>query len=146
MSGDAGSGLPMQQRWIALFAESSGAHFETQAAAAVALTGSVFLRPIEGRREVWTALQAAAQIYDHLEFTRATTDGRRSYLEWEAAALGLSMAGVTVLNVDDDNLIDLVAIHHRPLAAALAFSVEMRHRMIAQIDPTFFYRSQGEGL
>lgn len=144
-SGDTSSGESVRRRWLAGFADGSGAAFRSQAARDVTLAGSVFVRPITGTHAVWTALRAAAGIYDTIAFTHATTEGRRTYLEWDASALGLTMAGVTVLAVDADDLFDTVAIHHRPLSAALLFSMELRRRLVATLDPTFFYRSGSDG-
>jgi len=144
-AGKAASGRSMQQRWLDVFADPSGATFRARVAPDVSLAGSAFVRSIVGPLEVWKALRTSADIYDHIEFTHSATEGARTYLEWAASALGLQMAGVTVLSVNDSNLVELVAIHHRPLPAALSFSVEMRRRLVATMDPTFFYPSAIDG-
>jgi hypothetical protein len=61
------------------------------------------------------------------------------YLDWTAEALGMRIAGVTSLVAGDDGRIASVAIHHRPLAAVIAFSDEMRRRLEGQVDPSHFH-------
>jgi hypothetical protein len=55
---------------------------------------------------------------------------------------GVELAGITVLVEDADGRIVDVAIHHRPLNAALRFSAELRDRVRQVVDPAQF--SPGE--
>ena len=63
---------------------------------------------------------------DQLRFTHHAHEARRSYLEWQASFDGVEVAGISVLVRDTNGLITDVAIHHRPLNAALRFSTELR--------------------
>jgi hypothetical protein len=46
---------------------------------------------------------------------------------------------VTILTKDDSGQVVHAAIHHRPLGAALRFSVELRKRLTGVVDPRYFY-------
>jgi hypothetical protein len=120
---------PHARAWVNAIAESSAPPFASVTSPDVVLEGSVFVRPIRGVRDVSTALRAAGDIYDSLAFTYEGAVRLRTYLEWEAVALGLSLSGVTVLLKDNDGLIVKVAIHHRPLTAVESFSEEIRYRL-----------------
>lgn len=128
----------VRERWAESFSDSTGARFAAIVAPDASLEGSIFAQPIEGRDEVWTALRASAGIYDAITFTAETSSAERTCLEWTAQALGLELAGVTMLTLDDGGLVTNVALHHRPLGAVLAFSRELRNRLAGLIDPTHF--------
>jgi hypothetical protein len=82
----------------------------------------------------------ASGIYESLQFTHEASSGPRTYLEWEAIAFGgLDLRGVTILTKDDSGQVVHAAIHHRPLGAALRFSVELRKRLTGVVDPRYFY-------
>jgi hypothetical protein len=73
-------------------------------------------------------------------FTHEASAGPRTYLEWEATALGgMVLRGVTVLTRDASGRIASAAIHHRPLWAALRFSAELGERLTGIIDAEHFY-------
>jgi|HubBroStandDraft_6_1064221.scaffolds.fasta_scaffold251288_2 hypothetical protein len=80
-----------------------------------------------GRRDL---LSAALE----LEPAQREQDGTHSEL-----GAGMRIAGVTSLVAGDDRRIASVAIHHRPLAAVIAFSDEMRRRLEGQVDPSHFH-------
>jgi hypothetical protein len=105
----------------------------------VALQGSIFAEPINGREEVWSAIHAAGGITDALRFTHESTTSDRCYLEWELEALGQRLDGVSVIGFDASGLVDLLAFHHRPLVGLLAFSAEMGRRRGNSVGPGKFY-------
>jgi hypothetical protein len=127
------------RRWGGSFADRSGAAFAEIVSADVVLEGSVFALPIRGRQAVWATLRAAASIYDTLAFTSDAERDDRAYLEWTATALGLNIAGVTVLYLDQGGRIARVALHHRPLGAAIAFSAELGRRLAGQVSADHFF-------
>ncbi len=126
-------------RWGNSFADPSGAAFAEIVSADVVLEGSIFALPIRGRQAVWATLRAAAGIYDALTFTSDAERDGRAYLDWTATALGLRIAGVTVLYFDQSERFARIALHHRPLAAAIAFSAELGRRLAGQISADHFY-------
>lgn len=106
----------------------------------VVLEASVLRRPIEGRDHAILVMETATETYESLVFTHEASDGRHSYLEWEATAFGgMALDGVTSLTRDDDGRIVRAAIHCRPLGAALRFSEELRERLEGLLDNTYFY-------
>jgi hypothetical protein len=126
--------------WRGAFASKSDAGFAAAFALQVTLQASTLVSPIQGRDEVTQVMAAASGIYQELEFTHQARAGARRYLEWRAVAFGgVELAGITVLVEDADGRIIDVAIHHRPLNAALRFSAELRDRVRHVIDPEHFY-------
>ncbi|MET7296647.1 alpha/beta hydrolase [Streptomyces griseoloalbus] len=126
--------------WRKAFASKTAADFAAAFAEDIVLEASVLAGPITGRDQVKATMSAASRIYDSLQFVREATVGSRTYLEWEATAFaGLEIFGVTILTKDDEGRIAHVAIHHRPLGAALKFSTEMRERLAGTVDPSHFY-------
>jgi hypothetical protein len=127
-------------RWGDSLADPSGAAFTEIVSADVVLEGSVFVLPVRGRQAVWVTLRAAAGIYDALTFISDAERDGRAYLDWTATALGLPIAGVTVLYVDQSGRFAGIALHHRPLEAAIAFSAELGRRLAGQVSADHFYR------
>ena len=75
-------------------------------------------------------------------FTHQARDGERTYLEWDATLHdGTAVSGVTRLVADAQGRTVDVAIHHRPLDAALAFSAELGRRLEGSIDRDTFHRA-----
>jgi hypothetical protein len=127
------------RRWGDSLADPSGAAFAEIVSADVVLEGSIFALPVRGRQAVWATLRAAAGIYDALTFTSDAERDGRAYLDWTATALGLRVAGVTVLYVDQSGRFASIALHHRPLGAAIAFSAELGSRLAGQVSADHFY-------
>lgn len=128
------------QRWTTAFADKTSDAFGQSFTEDVVLEASVLTRPAAGREQVSQVMAAASGIYESLAFTQESSQGRRTYLEWEAAAFGeTQMQGVTVLTKDEQERIVRIAIHHRPLGAALRFSAALRHRLAGRIDAGYFY-------
>jgi hypothetical protein len=130
----------LASRWGDSLADPSGAAFAEIVSADVVLEGSVFALPIRGRQAVWATLRAAAGIYDALTFTSDAERDGRAYLDWTATALGLPIAGVTVLYFDQSGRFAGIALHHRPLEAAIAFSAELGRRLAGQVSADHFSR------
>lgn len=138
-SGNTSPGV-RRQGWTEAFAEKSATSFADALAPEVELHASVLLTPVVGRDAVQTVMAAASTIYESLHFTHESTTGRRSYLEWKATAFGgAELEGVTVLTKNDDDRIVHVAIHHRPLQAALTFSRALGSKLAGDIDGAHFY-------
>jgi hypothetical protein len=128
------------------FATKSAERFGAAFTDDVVLEAANLMRPVEGRERVMRLMGTASGIYDSLRFTHQVTSGPRSYLEWESTALGgLELRGVTVLTKDETGQIVHVAIHHRPLGAALRFSAELRRRLSGVLDPGYFYEGDRTG-
>jgi pimeloyl-ACP methyl ester carboxylesterase len=133
------------QQYTTAFAEKSADAFGDAFAEDVVLEASVLTRPVAGREQVKQVMGAASGIYESLAFTHESSRGLRSYLEWEATGFGgTQIQGVTVLTKDEQARIVRVAIHHRPLGAALRFSAELGRRLAGRIDAAHFYDGEKE--
>ncbi|PKW00004.1 pimeloyl-ACP methyl ester carboxylesterase [Amycolatopsis echigonensis] len=133
---DAGQG------WTQAFADKTADGFAQTFAAGAVLEASALNRPAEGRDLVTLILATASGIYESLAFTHEASHGSRTYLEWEATALGgVKLSGITVLAKNEDGKIEHAAIHHRPLGALQKFSGELRRRLDGQVDPSYFHGS-----
>ncbi|MFJ1975358.1 alpha/beta fold hydrolase [Streptomyces sp. NPDC087903] len=128
--------------WRDAFASKTDTAFAAAFAEDIVLEASVLALPVQGRDQVKATMSAASRIYESLQFVRETEAGPRTYLEWEATAFGgHEIFGVTVLTKDDEDRISHVAIHHRPLEAALRFSAELGERLAGDVDPGHFYNA-----
>jgi hypothetical protein len=125
--------------WREAFASGTAADFASAFAPGVSLRASVLVTPIHGRDVVSQVMATAGGIYDQLRFTHHAHQAGRTYLEWQASFDGVEVAGISVLARDANGLIIDVAIHHRPLNAALGFSTELRNRLGHLVDPSHFY-------
>ncbi|MEV5383654.1 alpha/beta hydrolase [Streptomyces sp. NPDC052721] len=141
-SGDVhDSGAPRPQGWTSAFEQKSASAFGEAFAAQVVLEASVLARPVEGRDQVKSVMGAASEIYESLRFIRETTNGPRTYLEWEATAFdGLPLEGVTILTKDAHGHVVRAAVHHRPLGAVHRFSAELRTRLHGVIGAEHFHQ------
>ena len=132
--------LSRTQQWNELYADSSGDAFAAAVSPDVRLDGSIFTRTVHGRHTVWTVLRTAASVYDSISFTHEASAGHRTYLEWNATAVGLRMEGATILVTDVQGRIAAISVHHRPLVAVLAFSAEMGKRLAPGAATDWFYQ------
>ena len=96
--------------WRAAVSDDSGKAFAELVHEDVVLEGSVFASPIAGREAVRNAMRQSSRLYDRLEFTHETQSTDRTYLEWEGAALGLPVWGVTAIILGSDGLISRVVL------------------------------------
>jgi hypothetical protein len=136
---------PFLPTWQGALRDKSGATFAKVVAPDVRLEGSIYATPIDGRENVWASMRAASGITSTLSFTHESAAPDRVYLEWEQEALSQRVSGVTVLTFDGSGLIANVALHHRPLGAALAFSAAMGRRLGNSLGPGVFYQAPQGG-
>lgn len=128
------------QAWTDAFAQQSADAFGNAFADDVVLEAATLRVPVRGKKDVQVTMETASAYYAGLVFTHEAVSGPRTYLEWEAEApSGTKFSGVTVLTRNADGLVGHVAIHHRPLDAALEFSAEMNRRTQGKIPPGHFY-------
>lgn len=129
-----------ERGWTQAFADKTETGFAETFTDDVVLEASALNLPAEGRDLVQVIMATASNIYESLAFTHEATHGSRTYLEWEATALGgVKLSGITVLTKNEDGKIAHAAIHHRPLGALHKFSGELRRRLDGQVDPSFFH-------
>ncbi|GAA4550329.1 alpha/beta hydrolase [Pseudonocardia xishanensis] len=128
------------QGWTTAFEKKTEGAFGEAFVADVRLRATTLYRPVEGVVAVQQVMAAASSLYESLTFTQQATQGRRDYLEWEATAFGgTPISGVTVLTKDEAGRIAEIAIHHRPLQAALTFSEALGRKLAGVVDAEHFY-------
>jgi hypothetical protein len=132
-TGDTPSGADLAG-WKAAFADDSGRQFGDIVASDAVLEGSVFANPITGRDAIWSVLRLSGSLYERLDFTHEVVSFDRTYLEWEARALGLQIWGLTALTKDTEGRVTGIALHHRPLGVVTRFSAQLADRLAAIIN------------
>ncbi|WP_413711714.1 alpha/beta fold hydrolase [Rhizobium sp. Rhizsp82] len=116
--------------WKSAFAQKSSSAFADTFSQDVTLEAATLYKPVVGKENVKNVMEAASRIYESLEFTEQSDGQARQYLEWRALAFGgVKISGVTVITRSSDGKIANIAIHHRPLAAAIKFSHELGVRL-----------------
>jgi hypothetical protein len=124
------------QDWVEIIGRKSLDAFAAAFTEDVVLEASVLPDPIKGPSGIRSVFSATAAIYETIVFTHETTQGSKTYLEWEGKALGgLTAAGVTVLTRNATGKIESVRLMHRPLPMVLAFSAELARRLEGKLDP-----------
>src|SRR6516225_12133087 len=90
---------------ISVFVEKSADAFPKSLAQDVVLEANTLVQPVEGIDQVKIVMATASAIYEELVFTQEASNGSRTYLEWQARALGgIELFGVTVLLNERFNL------------------------------------------
>ncbi|NSL21316.1 alpha/beta fold hydrolase [Agrobacterium tumefaciens] len=125
--------------WKQAFSRKSANAFAEAFAEDVLLEASTLNSPIRGRENVKQVMEAASRIYEHLEFTNSAAKEPRQYEEWKAKAFGgVEISGLTVITRNEQGQIEHVAIHHRPLGAALLFSVRLGSELKGKVNAKHF--------
>ena len=129
--------------WTDAFARRTTDGFAEALAENVVLEATTIVKPLQGREKVKQVMAAASRIYKSLEFTNTVSARDRQYLEWVAeAGGGVKFRGVTVLTRDATGSIVHVAIHHRPMLAAMLFSLLLGKSLNGVVDPEHFLGQQ----
>lgn len=138
--GQHGDSDVTEEAWTGAFEKKRDDSFAATLAEDVALHASVLHQPVIGRDDVAFVMGEASQIYERLDFVHQAQSGSVTFLEWRAETFsGISLEGVTLLERDAAGLIARVAIHHRPLDGALAFSAELRERTVARLGDGYLW-------
>src|SRR6266700_1157842 len=58
-----------------------------------------------------------------------TSDGRKTYLEWQGKAFGKQVRGTTILTHNHEGLIEHIQLYHSPLPVVVEFSRELAKRL-----------------
>lgn len=121
--------------WRAIVTKSGASEFGAAFAPNAVLEGSVLNRPFVGTAAIYAFFAATAHgLYDHLQFTSETVDGRKTYLEWEGSVFGKHVGGTTIVTRDATGLIQSIHLYHRPLPVVLEFSKELDRRLSGKVD------------
>ena len=77
-------------------------------------------------------------MYETIEFTQETTNGRKTYLEWQGKAFGKEVSGATILTCNYEGLIEHIQLYHSPLQVVVEFSRELAKRLQGKENRAFF--------
>jgi ketosteroid isomerase-like protein len=87
MSAANGSRSP-GQNWVEIIGRKSFDVFAAAFTEDAVLEASVLRDPVKGPSGIRSVLSATAAMYETIAFTHETTQGSKTYLEWEGKALG----------------------------------------------------------
>jgi len=121
--------------WIALVRQNGTAEFDKAFAAHPTLDASVLKSPCVGLAAIAAFFAATSGgMYETLEFTYETTDGRKTYLEWQGKAFGKHVGGTTILTRNHEGLIEHIQLYHSPLQVVVEFARSRAKRLRSKGD------------
>jgi hypothetical protein len=86
------------QDWMAIVRKNGTAEFGTAFAPNPTLGASVLDGPCIGVEAIAAFFATTSGgMYETIEFTQETTNGRKTYLEWQGKAFGKEVSGATIL-------------------------------------------------
>jgi ketosteroid isomerase-like protein len=132
----ANDGRSPGQDWRQIVRRKSLDDFAAAFTEDAVLDASVLNGPVKGPNGIRSVFSATAAMYETIVFTHETTQGPKTYLEWEGKALGgRAVAGATVLTRNATGKIESVRLMHRPLAMVMDFAAELARRLDGTLDP-----------
>ena len=121
--------------WIALVRKHGTAEFGRAFAPHPTLDASVLGGPCVGVQAIAAFFAATSGgMYETLEFTHEATNGRKTYLEWQATAFGKQVRGTTILTRNTEGLIEHIQLYHSPLQVVVEFARELAKRLERKVD------------
>ncbi len=126
------------QDWVDIVRKNGSSEFAKAFSDKVVLDASVMNTSCVGVDAISAFFSAASGMYDRIAFTHQTTDGLKTYLEWEGQAFGMDVAGSTTLSKNASGLIESIRLYHRPLHMVVKFSAELGRRLKGKVDPALF--------
>ena len=124
--------------WRALVRKNGTAEFAAAFSRTVSLETSVMNERCMGVEVVSAFFAATTKMYDRLDFTHETVEGRKTFFEWEGAAFGFDIAGTTIITRNEAGLIDSIRLYHRPFHQVVRFSAELARRLEGKVDRRMF--------
>ena len=119
--------------WIAIVRKHGTAEFGKAFAAHPTLDASVLGGPCVGVQAIAAFFAATSSgMYETIEFTHETTDGMKTYLEWQGTAFGKQVRGTTILTRNHEGLIEHIQLYHSPLQVVVEFARELAKRLEAE--------------
>ena len=124
--------------WRALVRKNGTAEFAAAFSRTVSLETSVMNERCIGVELIGAFFAATTKMYDRLDFTHETVEGRKTFFEWEGTAFGSSIAGTTIVTRNEAGLVEGVRLYHRPFRQVVRFSAELAKRLAGKVDPRLF--------
>ena len=121
------------QDWISIVRKNGTAEFGKAFAPNPTLDASVLNGPCVGVQAIAAFFAATSGgMYETIEFTHETTNGMKTYLEWQGKAFGKNVGGTTILTRNNEGLIENIQLYHSPLQVVVEFSRELAKRLEAE--------------
>ncbi len=125
--------------WIAIVRKNGTAEFGKAFAPHPTLDASVLNGPCVGVEAIAAFFAATSGgMYETIEFTHETTNGRKTYLEWQGKAFGKQVGGTTILTRNHEGLIEHIQLYHSPLPVVVEFARELAKRLQGKVDQALF--------
>jgi len=121
--------------WISIVRQNGTAEFGKAFAPHPTLDASVLNGPCVGVEAIAAFFAATSGgMYETIAFTHETTNGRKTYLEWQGKAFGKQVGGATILTRNTEGLIEHIQLYHSPLQVVVEFSRELAKRLQGTVD------------
>ena len=125
--------------WISIVRQNGTAEFGKAFAPHPTLDASVLNGPCVGVEAIAAFFAATSGgMYETIAFTHETTNGRKTYLEWQGKAFGKQVGGATILTRNTEGLIEHIQLYHSPLQVIVEFSRELAKRLQGKVDQALF--------
>jgi len=120
---------------MAIVRNNGTAEFGKAFAAHPMLDASVLGGPCVGVQAIAAFFAATSSgMYETIAFTHETTNGRKTYLEWQGTAFGKQVRGTTILTRNHEGLIEHIQLYHSPLQVVVEFARELAKRLQGKVD------------
>ncbi|GHO72842.1 hypothetical protein KSD_06130 [Ktedonobacter sp. SOSP1-85] len=97
------------QDWISIVRKNGTAEFGKAFAPNPTLDASVLNGPCVGVEAIAAFFAATSGgMYETIEFTYETTNGMKTYLEWQGKAFGKNVGGTTILTCNREEMMNVV--------------------------------------
>jgi len=114
---------PPGHDWMGLVRQNGTAEFCKAFAPHPTLDASVLDGPCVGVQAIAAFFAATTGgMSETIEFTHETTNGRKTYLEWQGKAFGKQVRGTTILTRNTEGLIEHIQLYHSPLQVVVEFA------------------------
>ena len=121
--------------WLSIVRKNGTAEFGKAFAPNPTLDASVLNGPYVGVEAIAAFFAATSGgMYETIAFTHETTNGMKTYLEWQAKAFGKHVGGTTILTRNHEGLIEHIQLYHSPLQVIVEFSRELAKRLQGKVD------------
>ncbi len=125
------------QAWLAIVQRPTDEAFTDAFTKDVVLDTSVFSRSIVGPADVRRFFEASRAMYDAIRFTRETSAGARTCLEWEGKVPGGRTSPERRSSASTPTALSKgIQLYHRPYEQVVAYSAELGRRLKGKLDPS----------
>lgn len=120
---------PLLARWHQIIEERDWEDLQNFLAEDVVFYSPVLWKPWHGRPAAWLILTAVAEILQDFQYHRELVEGGNWALEFSARVGDLSLKGIDLIHLNEDDQIANFEVFIRPANALQALSTEMAKRL-----------------